>query len=58
MRRLSSKPARDIADYVVELAAALVVHDYGRHAPIRCQGGERRVVAEAPDVVDEVRAGV
>ena len=39
-------------------AAALVVHDNGRHARLGGDARESVVAAEAPDVVEHVRAGI
>ena len=53
---LVSRPCPDVADDVVEGAAALVVHDHRRHAEARDDAGHLRVAAEAPDVVHHDRA--
>jgi len=48
----------DVADHVVELPAALVVHGDNDRASLGGDTRHRGIVAKAPDIIDSVGAGV
>ena len=52
------EPGNDVARHVVELASPLVVHHDRRHTALGAQPGNPLILSEAPDVVDQRRAGV